>query len=495
MADFRLLSSTYLGGPAADSAQAVDIGPDGIIWLSGLIRDENFGLTPSGNAQATGAVLRLSADGRKAESLLRWGNSVDDLEVAAISGQAAAISEAGLALIAADGKQVLWQKPLTPAGGGSSKGPGRRVSIGKSGIVAALHGKTITTFDAAGTQLGEWALGNAFVEDLAVDEASKLVIVTGFDNKKLSSANTGCASCPVQVAYMYAYDYAGTKKWTNWAWSGTEMDNGNEADTRGYRLSLGRDGKLCFGGESAGGNSMFRYDPRKLGVTTIVSGDKYTQAYNTASNHISYFGRFNPADGAPLGGQLILARLPNTKGNTLRMQAVTCDEQGDIYVGGVTAWGIDSTTRLSVGDKKSALAGGYLLKVSADFKKRLLWTTFDAATYASNVRGVAAAGGKIAVALVAESDSLLVIDAIQTKGNGVTKVLTDAGLAVVASDASGIKERTSQRNLGNTVAWEFTVLGPRRNAQAVLFNRDGQPLQLDGRLIPRAERPSSLSKP
>jgi len=46
---------------------------------------------------------------------------------------------------------------------------------------------------------------------------------------------------------------------------------------------LGGDGKLYFAGESAGGNSIYRYDPKYLSVAAPnVKFDPYNHAYNTA---------------------------------------------------------------------------------------------------------------------------------------------------------------------------------------------------------------------
>lgn len=49
------------------------------------------------------------------------------------------------------------------------------------------------------------------------------------------------------------------RAWTSW---GFHEDNVtlDMADTRMYRLSVGPDGQLYSAGETAGGNTIFRYD-------------------------------------------------------------------------------------------------------------------------------------------------------------------------------------------------------------------------------------------
>ena len=57
---------------------------------------------------------------------------------------------------------------------------------------------------------------------------------------------------------MRAHDLAGKQVWAAYGWKGQHVaDIQLMADTRGYRLAVGRDGKLYLGGESAGGNTIW----------------------------------------------------------------------------------------------------------------------------------------------------------------------------------------------------------------------------------------------
>jgi hypothetical protein len=145
----------------------------------------------------------------------------------------------------------------------------------------------------------------------------------------------------VQVAFVDAYDGSGTQVWKAYGWSGKEVDDrGLMADTRGYRLAMGPDGKLYVAGESAGGNTIWSRRPQDLDAEAdLVKGDKYQHAFNTRANHITYVGRLDPETGASEGGTLLLARLSNNRGNTIRPRALAADAEGRIYVGGASAYG------------------------------------------------------------------------------------------------------------------------------------------------------------
>jgi hypothetical protein len=282
----------------------------------------------------------------------------------------------------------------------------KRVAIAYDGTVAVLSGRKVTTFNAQGLQLGTWTISSNsgwYFNDVAIHSASKSVYATGFYNTYLPS------KLPVQVAYLMAYDYTGGSKWKNWAYSGAAL-TGNEADTRGYRLAIGRDGFLYFQGEAAGGNNIFRWDPRDLTKDLQKAGvnvqfDAYNTTYNTKSNHITYYTRLNPADGTPVKGQYALSRLSSGSGNTIRHGNITADELGNVYVVGQTASSIAQRDVQRInGQTVGTYAGGegYVIVVSPDFKQRKLWTTWTAGTGAVSQNyqfwGVVASRGVTAVA-------------------------------------------------------------------------------------------------
>jgi hypothetical protein len=311
------------------------------------------------------------------------------------------------------------------------------VAAARDGTVVTLTsgssgGRLVTTYGPDGRVLGTRTFGDSFVLDVAVDAASDTVFVTGYNNRKLPPDNT-LPNAPVQVAFLRAFSYdLRTVKWVNWDYSGLDL-NGQEADTRGYRIAMGRDEKLYFLGENAGGNSIFRFDPRspigtladgRRGMTEQSCGcwvqyDEFNQPYNTSDPHFAYYARIEPATGRILKGQFAIPRLPSTRSNTFRVRAITADETGRVYVGGVTAFALQNRNGKTVaGQSPTAYNGGDLtmLVVAEDFGERLVWHPLNRADPngapengvrrafpmgSTAMSGVAAADGKVVFTAVA----------------------------------------------------------------------------------------------
>ena len=176
---------------------------------------------------------------------------------------------------------------------------------------------------------------------------------------------------PVQVAFVRAYDPGGKQVWAAYGWKGQDVaDLELMADTRGYRLAMGRDGKLYLGGESAGGNTIWMrcsLDLKK--AVNQVEGDQFQHAYNTSANHILAVVRLDPKTGASEMATLLLARIASkgNKGNTLRMRAIAADEQGNVYVGGALA----SSPPKSPGSFGREGGGAYLVAFDKNFRRTL----------------------------------------------------------------------------------------------------------------------------
>lgn len=175
------------------------------------------------------------------------------------------------------------------------------------------------------------------------------------------------------------------------------------ADGRLYRATIGRDGQLYVLGETAGGNSVFRWNGRDLASPTLVTTDLFSSLTNTADEHKAYYARLDPQSGAVSLGQVAVPRLSSGKGNTFRVEhgAIAADEAGRVLVGGLSAYQMAGRNlNYFIGQKLDAYDGGdsSLLLVSADFRARLRWTTFSRAKGAGPVSGVAL-GTKLAAAL------------------------------------------------------------------------------------------------
>lgn len=461
--DLNLAVSTasYLGtDPNADEIWAVDIAPDSSLVFAGRSEsDESYGVHPLhllGGGQ--GLLLRLSPDGRAVRSVTRLGQTLHDMEISRETGHIAVATDFGVALLSAAGDRVLWSAQV--AGGVDRLAISPDPNTGLDMLVT-LAGKTMTVYQSDGTtvsQRGQRTFSNAFVEDVAIDGQTQLAFVTGFDNRTLPPDNEG-GRLPVQVAYLYSYGYdLGERGWTNWNYNGDDLLN-NQADTRGYRLAMGRDNQLYFLGENAGGNSIFRWDPQDpadancrliadreycalrmdSASSPLRTSDVYNTPVQTAAPHFVFYARLNPATGQAEHGQFAIPRLSNGNSNTYRARAITADEAGRVYVAGVSASAIENRQSLFVGGQAVApYSGGdaAVLVVSPDFSTRLNWTAFtgpaEGSHYAS-VEGIAATRGLAVAGILAEQGRELVINpwpGYATPSPSLSPVTPDAYFAV-----------------------------------------------------------------
>lgn len=417
--DLDVRIATYLGsGSEAESQEAIAVAPDGTVVVGGTTPAAPAG-APTDLGGTTGTITRLSADGQ-VRSVSKLGAFVDDLDVDQRDGAITVAGDTGVALLSPDAQEVRWQTGLGP-GGSADGSAGRRVAVGGEGTIAAMFGKTVSAFDLEGESLGEFEVEHQFVEDVAVDDASDTVVVTGFDNKRLADGQ------PVQVAFLSGYDLSGVEKWTNYAHDGDALV-GNEADTRGYRVSMGTDGKLYFAGESAGGNTIFRFQPKDLEIQALTRGDDFQHAFNTTANPLTYAGRFDPADGRLEAGTMILPRRSDGKGSTLRPRAIAADEDGNVYVGGVSACCIPGAVEQTFSGQSAPgdyAGGAFVLALTPDFRDRLLWATWGPG---GQVRGLAAGQGIAALAgRVAETDSMVTVAPLPGQERSASNASKDAG--------------------------------------------------------------------
>lgn len=294
---------------------------------------------------------------------------------------------AGFAVATTDA--VLWY----PALGGAPvtlvehRSEKKRVDVGSEGtIVALLDNGTVAAWNAAGTPIdlgdggpaGQWlTFGRSYVEDVAVSDAADAFYVVGFDNKTLPGGN------PVQVAYLEARALpGGSWRWQRFGFDGADLAQ-NIADTRLYHVEVAG-GHVVVAGESAGTQTIFRYDgERSSGDVVVREGDFFNALWNTASAHISYVARFGEATGAFANGQLTMARLQSDGGsNTLRARSLAVDADGRIYLGGVAASAMANRDALLVNELPVAEYGSTgdqsLLVTSGDQRTRHAWATFKA---------------------------------------------------------------------------------------------------------------------
>jgi hypothetical protein len=381
---YTISASSFLGDTSAtEKVTGTVIQSDGTIIIAA-----NMGSTRPGNinplllngatAKSNGAILRLSADGKKVLAVTLLAAKVLDLTLDNTDNIYVAAGTDGVIKLNPTATTVTWKNQA-----GTYI---HRVDVASDGYCAVLaptnttdpdgaggNGK-IYFYDPTGKEVKNFA-GYNNSHDLCIDPVSKTIVLLGW-----RQAHT--YSDPVQIAYIRGYDYTGAIKWTTYDWSADSASaryinrsENNMADTRGYRCCIGGDGKLYCAFECAGGNHIFRYSPHNIMTKVpVVGGDKYFDFYNTKSEHKTFFGRYNPANGDHLLGQQLLCRLTTGTGNALRVKggAIKADETGRVFIGGSAAWGLPLTFNPFFANAYQG--GSWMMVISADFKKRLYCT-------------------------------------------------------------------------------------------------------------------------
>lgn len=303
---------------------------------------------------------------------------------------------------------VLWSKPLSspdlPAGPGEI-----RVDIDDNGHVVFMRNKNFRVFNEFGNPIAPIrAVPGTFVNDVAI--RNDTIWTTGFNNAN-ETMTSPCAdgpngsSFPVQISAIRCYTLqAGTyeQAYLTFGFSPNQLD-ADMADTRGYRINIGKDGKLYFLGEAAGGNSIFRWDGKVTKKSSncnvpassqkLITYDNFNLPVNTASAHLAYLARINPRDGVIEMGQYIIPRLSSGLSNAFRVRDgyVHADENGLVYVCGASTANMEGRTSMFVnGRKVGNYSGGdmALLANSSDFRTRIFWGTFSDSLGNGVLRGV-----------------------------------------------------------------------------------------------------------
>ena len=134
-----------------------------------------------------------------------------------------------------------------------------RVAISKNGYVGAIAGTTVYLYDPNNASVFIKTLNYTDVTDLEIrscGDGNDLVYVTSFRNTSFIDIQGN--RNPVQIARLEAFDFTGDRKWSLFG-DAAETIKQNVADTRLYRVTLGQDGYLYIGGESAGTATIFRW--------------------------------------------------------------------------------------------------------------------------------------------------------------------------------------------------------------------------------------------
>jgi hypothetical protein len=231
----------------------------------------------------------------------------------------------------------------------------------------------------------------------------------------------------VQIAYVKAVDFDGRERWTNYDWS-TDRDSdrflnrsgNNMADTRAYRASLGRDGKLYVAFESAGGNHMFRYLPTSITEKApIVGGGPYHEFWGGGgAAHRTVFGRFDIRTGSVHRLQQLTGRTERNHCTNVRMKqgAIAADEDGRVFLAGWAQARLPIELDPVPGEP---LGGPFLLGMTPELKDRLVCTRLhgQGSVHAVDARRI---GNRVTVAYGGSGaeEGMYVHKALQQKARG-----------------------------------------------------------------------------
>jgi hypothetical protein len=414
----------YLGGTGTNQARGVGYAPNGDIVVGG-----NFTGAIDNASGDPGKLLLLSADGKQIKNAITLGKRIDSVQV---RDRIVVGGDFGVVVLDLNLKPI-WKNALsdTGIGNGTADGGQTRVALEPSGRVAVLREKNVSLFSAEGVRITSTKINRTYVNDIAVDPYGRRIYVVGFSNRKRNNV-------PVQVAFLSALDSNHNLKeiWKTWDFLAADLGK-DMADSRLYRVAVGGDGFVTVIGESAGGNSIFRWNGKDLQTARQVKTDKYNDAYNTGSNHILYTAKVRANTGEVATGSFTLTRLATTKGNTIRAKdgSLAVDAKGKVFIGGIAASGIaDRDLNQINGQTVSTYAGSdmYLLVLSADLKQRLRWTPFAGAPKGGGTLNALSVdkSGRIAIFGTVEFGNMITTDN-NSRPNSADGQVTDAYLGII----------------------------------------------------------------
>ncbi|GAB4448972.1 MAG: hypothetical protein OHK0015_53950 [Chloroflexi bacterium OHK40] len=413
--------ASYLGSSGADALNAAAFDDSGQVLLAGVHAGATIGgrapqLLPGGD----GFVARLDPGGRSVVAAARVGGVVRDMEPA--GDTVLVCGDFGIATLTSSLDAILWSD--TP-------GDVSRCAADAEGT-AALVGSTIYHYAADGTSRTSWTVPGTRAEDVAIDDASGLVFVTGYTQK----------TSVLKVAYLRAYAPDGSLRWVAYDFAADALiAAGLTADSEGRRLALGADGKLYFAGFADGGNALYGRDPRDLartlGADRLIKFDRYNDPYNiSGAKSLAWYGRFEPTTGELLLGQWLLTRLSDGKGNSIGVRAIAADAAGNVALAGDAYAFMEGRAGMRFANVTlGSYEGGepYLLLVSPDFRARRLWTTFAASE--------TSAGGSPATAVALAGGQLTLAATLNPRSSGPARgLVTTAGALQPANASPGATE-------------------------------------------------------
>jgi len=281
-----------------------------------------------------------------------------------------------------------------------------RVAISDDGYVGAIANRTVHLYDPDDALLFSKTLNYKAVTDIEIRTSpdsvgGNSVYISSFRNDYFTDIQG--QRNPVQVAKLEAFDFTGEQQWKLFG-DTSETIKQNVADTRLYRVTLGKDGYLYIGGESAGTATIFRWSGQPMtedeqfgNATPFLSRiDRNSQLYNSGSAHIAYYARINPITGELVHSQVTFPRLSSSKSNTMYIGDIATSDSGTFYFGGTAYSSIKNRDSLTINDQP---VGSYVsqdpawMSIAPNFRTRNFWTALSDVGAKGIVQGVDAGYG------------------------------------------------------------------------------------------------------
>ncbi len=371
----------------------------------------------------TGFVMILSPNGQVVESVISLPSAVVDSSLITSGNILITISDLGQINIIDLTSKLITNTFTAPAGGKFSR---VRVDATAPGYIAGIRNGKVSVFGIDGNQIGaSFDPVGKQIMDIAVDPESLDLIIVGETQKD------GAPCTQYRGGWMRSYKFDGGLNWTNYDWTKEQVVN-HCADAMPILVSMGLDGKIYMAAESAGGNTVFAKDPRDLNKAILTKYDQFNDPYNTASNHITFYGRFDAATGNIEKGQMMLSRLSSGAGNTIKPFSIEADEAGNVVLSGESASHFPdriSRSGENSGNPQKTInntliapyAGGegFVAKISSDFNSRLISTSFTGTDGNSQFYTVATRNEKVVVAGKITKGQQVIVNSLQAQGGGV----------------------------------------------------------------------------
>jgi hypothetical protein len=363
-----------------------------------------------------GKLLLFNASTGNIETILNLGTEIYDFDMApGLSNNALVAGNFGIALIDLINFSVVWDTGLIYKQ--------TKISISKEGECAVLFSANIYHLSGAnGSIVNVGPNPYDVINDITIIQNRIFVTGVYYKGKTATaaycSANPGPVTTDLTIAFVDSYImdkniYLMTLDQQTWGFKTEEM-NCDIGITRGLRIEEGQDGLLYFLGETYHAENIFKYNGKTTYVingnqpppTTYIGTDAYNSLENTGSaTVIGYFAKINPNDGTVLSGQFVLSRndsLPATANNdpyNVRSGAISTDEFGNIYVGGMAGNSIQNRNNSSFGGVPVApYAGGdpALLITSSSFNRQA-WQVFTGLNGMGTLTGIAVSPSNLVV--------------------------------------------------------------------------------------------------